>query len=372
MIVYSIGSDRNVFDKNSYSFKRMSLYSQKVVEFNIIVLSLQRHNLKPISTSNLKIYPTNSISKIFYPIDIVKIFFRLYKKSKEEVLTSQDPFEVGLISLFLAKIFNIPIQIQVHTDMFSNNFRNSLIGKFRFFISKIVIGNCSRVRVVSDKLKSNLENIFKIKTPIDVLSIQVNKEEINNIKPIDFKKSLNVSKVVLVVSRLSVEKKVDCVLYSFKNLISRLESVNLVILGDGDQKEKLQNIAEDLGIKNKVLFLGWRNEKEVFEYMKSSDLFISLSDFEGYGMSLVEAAICKCPIISTKTGIVYELLKDKEGCLFVSNSDILDISDNMYNVLTDPNLAKKLSDNAFSVFDKKYSTEKYIESYVKLLKLCIS
>ncbi len=370
MNLYIFGTDRKLFQEDSYVFRRMFKYASNAKKISVICFSLKKDNLKEKHLENLHIYPTNSFFKVLYPVNAFIIFLKIYKKEKENVLSSQDPFEIGLFSLFLSKIFNIPIQIQIHTDLFSSNFRKSLHNKIRFIISKYILRYCNRIRVVSFGVKDNLILKFKIKKPIDVLPISVDYDGIEKSNSFDLKNKYGDFKFVLVSSRLTVEKKVDAVIESFSILLNSYKNVKLIICGSGDQKQKLESLVSKLNISENVIFLGW--QMDVFSFMKSADLFISLSDFEGYGMSIVEAIFCNCPVITTKVGVVVDFLEDGKSCFFVENSNFKDISDKMYKLLYDKKLAISFSENAIFSFKNTYKIEDYTSKYIDLIRKCIN
>jgi glycosyltransferase involved in cell wall biosynthesis len=106
--------------------------------------------------------------------------------------------------------------------------------------------------------------------------------------------------------------------------------------------------------------------------MKSVDVFVSNSLYEGYGMSVVEAGFCKCPIVTTKTGIAKSIFKDLENCLFVSCLDISGISDKINMFLDDKLFSEKIINNTFNLLNDNYSFENYVEDYISLLKKCLS
>lgn len=371
MNLYVIGTDTNIFNKESYVFKRVFAYSQKMNVLNIIVFSLKKNNFKQFSVGNLHVYPTSSLFKLFYIPDAFLLFLKIFKKDQKNIISSQDPFEIGLFSLLLSKLFKIPLQIQIHTDFYNYKYRKSILGKIRFFVAKFVLSFNPNVRVVSPDIKRYLISYFKVKSNIDVLPIFVNKEKIKLSDKIDLKyKFQKFENFILIASRLEVEKNVESAIMAFKKLLLQKTNTLLLICGDGSRRGKLELLVKSLNIEKNVIFLGW--QENIFSYMKSVDLFISTSDFEGYGMSVVEAGLCGCPIICTKTGIANDIFIDGESCLFVDNSDISDISGKMYKILSDKFFSQNLVLNAFKVLDNTYSFEKYVFDYVNLLKKCIS
>jgi len=103
--------------------------------------------------------------------------------------------------------------------------------------------------------------------------------------------------VIITVGRLTHAKAQWNLLRAFKIISTQIGDVNLVILGDGELKEYLIKLADGLGIREKVHFIGF--QENPFKFVARAKLFVMTSIFEGLGMVLQEALACNTPIIST-------------------------------------------------------------------------
>src|SRR3989338_2428029 len=127
MKILSIGSERNLFVKDSEAQKRIKEYGKLFEELHIIVFRKYDANdankMRMIRIGdNIWVYPTNSKFKFFYPWDAYQIAKSLVVSCRLSVITAQDPFESGLVGWLLKIRFRIPLQLQVHTDIFSPYF----------------------------------------------------------------------------------------------------------------------------------------------------------------------------------------------------------------------------------------------------------
>jgi glycosyltransferase involved in cell wall biosynthesis len=91
----------------------------------------------------------------------------------------------------------------------------------------------------------------------------------------------------------------------------KIPPVGLVIVGSGSEESELKNLAQKLGIENAVIFEGWQNN--LASYYKTCDCFLVTSWYEGYGMTLVEAAAVGTKIVSTDVGIAKEVVAEVVG-----------------------------------------------------------
>ena len=176
MKVLTIGTDKKLFEEESAVLVRQKEYASKIDELDIVVFSLKKEQYKSVSFGNLHIYPTNSSTRFSYISDAVKIGKEIIQKNGLNkgyfVISTQDPFETGLVGYKLKKKFNLPLQIQIHTDFLSSYFKNSFLNHIRVVIANFLIPKADALRVVSTVIEDSLNKKFQnIKNKINVLPI---------------------------------------------------------------------------------------------------------------------------------------------------------------------------------------------------------
>lgn len=298
MKILSIGSDRLLFEEGSKVRKRIIQYGSLVSHLSIIVFTPRGY--KPIKLSqNIEILPTNAFIKIWSLLSA----YRLGKKlERPDVVTAQDPFESGLVALSLSRYFRAKLEIQLHTDPFSMYFkRESFPNRIRLVISRFTLPRADSVRVVSRNVEESLISFGIPKEKIIVLPIFVKKEEGEEkaVLPDSF------SHTTLMVSRLTKEKNIPLAIRAFKEALTENENAGLVIVGDGPERDSLEKLVSDLHIKNRVVFIGW--QEKTSPWYRVADLYLLTSLYEGFGRTLIEAALYGVPIISTPVGIAQDV-----------------------------------------------------------------
>lgn len=113
-------------------------------------------------------------------------------------------------------------------------------------------------------------------------------------------------KIIMTIGRIDVPKDYPNLLNAFKLVTEKISDVHLVIVGDGPLRNKMIDLCKDLCISNQVSFIGIR--QDIPQLLNACDLFVSSSAWEGFGLAILEAMICKKPIISTATDGAKELL----------------------------------------------------------------
>lgn len=143
---------------------------------------------------------------------------------------------------------------------------------------------------------------------------------------------------VCSVGRLVEAKGYDRLLKIHKRLMDEGLKHDLIIVGDGPDKENLMNYINDNNLNKSVYLLG--SKSNPYKYIKNSDLFVCSSRWEGFSTVISEAVILEKPIITTRVSGVEELfLNNKYG--LITDNDEEDLYINLKRMLTDKNLYNK-------------------------------
>lgn len=362
MKVISLGMGKKIFEENSAVRQRTIEYGKYFDELHIVVFTQNNDRFENQKISdNVYLYPTKSKSRIFYVFNFLKIIKSIIKNSKDKsfVLTCQDPFEIGIVGALIKLLYGFPLHIQIHTDLGHKYFgESSFLNKIRFLMSEFTLVYSDRVRVVSERIKKSVEAFSK---NIDVLPIKM---EISQQQSFEIEKPFPFT--LIMVCRLEKEKNIETVLRAIKNLNNK--NIGLCLVGDGSERNRLENMAQNMGISEQIYFAGWQNNLE--PYYKIADAFISASLFEGYGVSTVEAAYFGLPLVLSDTGLAQEIFKNNESALVCDAKDTACFSKNILKIYNDKILAIKLAEKAKLVTKEHLKTldnyfEKYADSVIK-------
>jgi len=211
-------------------------------------------------------------------------------------------------------------------------------------INKILISSLYKkaFKVLSNSFgnRDDLINSFGVKS-VDVIYNPVDIDKINKLASSDIDFDFEPFTFV-TIGRLDVGKNHSLMIEAF----SRLTNVNtqLLIIGDGDFKDVLQDKINQLGMEDKVVLLG--KQANPYKYLSRSDCFTFSSNHEGFPNVLLEALACKLPIVSTdcQSG-PREILKDEYGIL-TKVSDVDEFYEAMTRMVEDESLRHKFSSKA--------------------------
>jgi glycosyltransferase involved in cell wall biosynthesis len=244
------------------------------------------------------------------------------------------------------------------------NLKHNLNVRIQKLIRNWSIRSSEVVITPSDHLK---EFINRTNPKTEVLKIN------NGVEISEFKRSKTPLHEfnILINSRLVVQKNIHFVIEamgSIKNL-----DVNLKIIGEGGEFERLEDIITNLNIQNRVKMIGKVENNLISEYLKTSNLFIQASDYEGLPHSILEAINYEVPILSTEVGGCKDLLDNGDRGFIISSpqnkQQIAEKIDYIYEnydiALTKAVAAKKYIQNKYN-----FSTQAniYSEVFEKIMK----
>lgn len=168
--------------------------------------------------------------------------------------------------------------------------------------------------------------------------------------------------VVGAVGRLDAMKGFDVLLRA----VSRLSDVRVVIIGEGDERSGLEQLAAEQGISNRVSLTGWDDNPR--NRFPGFDVFALPSRSEGFPLTLVEAMFAGLPIVASRVGSVAEAVIDGETGLLVEPGDIEGLTKALTRLRDDPPLRKELGARARLAAVQKHAAEGMATTYLDLWK----
>jgi len=171
----------------------------------------------------------------------------------------------------------------------------------------------------------------------------------------------NNKKTIIAVSRLNKVKRIDLLINSLHE-INKDYDVQLIIIGDGPEENKLKNLTRELNLEENVHFLGFRDD--VIQWMINSDIFVTASQVEGSPNSLIEAVCLGIPSIATDcpTGPKEILNNGEQGILIPIDSE-KHMVDAMRLLIEDQDLRNKFVQSSEITRDR-YSSERIVNLYL--------
>jgi glycosyltransferase involved in cell wall biosynthesis len=178
------------------------------------------------------------------------------------------------------------------------------------------------------------------------------------------------SPIITNVGILRSVKGHEITLQAVKSVIKGVPEAKFLIVGDGPARERLENLVDELSIREYVIFTGFvRSIPEIYSF---SDVIVLSSWSEGLPQSLIQAMAAGVPVVATAVGGVPEVVIHGQTGILVEAGDSHGLAEGIIKLLKDPELCKRLTEKAKQHVMDKYTIDHMIEKiealYLELLK----
>jgi len=146
------------------------------------------------------------------------------------------------------------------------------------------------------------------------------------------------------------------------------DNFKLFIIGGGPERKNLENLAQKLKIKNKIIFFGYKKFEDYISILKVSDIFVNPSYTEGLPTTVAEAALSKNAIIATNVGGTSEIITDGKSGFLIKPKNINLLKEKIELLINDKNLRETLGSNAFDEVKNKFNWNNSIEKYIEIFR----
>lgn len=223
----------------------------------------------------------------------------------------------------------------------------TLVGNHPFYKPAVTfsINNSDVVTSVSQSLKADTLRLFKVRQEIEVVPNFIDTSKYTNSFS-NCQRSMLASgseKIITHVSNFRKVKRIDDVIMIFYNIQKEVKS-KLIMVGQGPEREMAEELVAELGIEDKVLFLGESNE--IDKVLSFSDLFLLPSENESFGLAALEAMVNGVPVISTNTGGLPEVNKQAYSGYLSEVGNVTEMAKNAISILNDEENLKRFKENA--------------------------
>jgi glycosyltransferase involved in cell wall biosynthesis len=262
---------------------------------------------------------------------------------------------VAIVAKFLAR-WKGKLIVTEHATMSYKAYiehKNEFILRNMPFLAKTLYPYANGVCCVSEGVKEDLKNVIGVKNKhlvhihnsLDINLVQTKANSIGTKEPWLEEQTIP---CIVSIGRLAEQKDYTNLIKAF-SLINKSDiRARCIIIGDGDKKEELTALINNLGLQSSVKLLGY--VENPFPLLKKAKCFISSSIEEGFGLVIVEALALGVPVISTdaKGGGPREILTNSNAGVLVTSSNSVLLAEAVLEFLNNKSLSKSLTENTVS------------------------
>ena len=328
----------------------------------------------------IDIYNRYKFLKILHPVIkpfalLVYIFalIPVLKKIKPDCLISSNggypAGEINLAITVAARISGVRKNILIIHNLPK---RESKFPAPEYFLDRLISWACDRIATVSKACADDLKCRRSFKKEVVYIYNGINPEKIVTMPKEERYKKLGISKsddIIGYIGVLEERKGIHYLIDAMPKIISRRPKVKLVIIGEGeeDYTQTLREKIRQLGIESHVKLTGYI--PNAAQFMECFDVFVLPStEFESFGLVILEAMIYKVPVVATDVGGIPEVVKNGETGFIVEARNPEALADNILFLLSNRELAQVMGENGYRLLLSKFTSEKMAEKYMKLVK----
>ncbi len=362
----TISSKNSIMSLSKFGKEEFSITVFNVVgEWNYYLEQLKKSNIEVINLGiNKKIPFLKKKGFLFSRILYLKIFFLSFVPLLKILRDKKPDFLVLSLVTFVPLIINYLFKIKTTVILRISGFPK--LTPLRLFFWRTVL---SKVEWVFSPT-NNTNDLLKKKFPSHANKIKFIRDPIFSYEELigmkgKYARNFKRKNFYLAVGRLTKQK-------NFKSLVTAVQKynlqskkkINVLVIGDGEEKQKLIKLSKKLNIEKNIKFLGFKNNK--FKYFFSAKALICTSLWEDPGFILIEAGISNLPVISNAclSGPIEIIDNDKNGYLYKLNSveslveTIQKFEQDKYNTIQ----KKKMN---MKIYTRNFSTYKFYKNFTQ-------
>lgn len=302
------------------------------------------------------------LSLLSFPICAYKTVSELCKKNRYEFINTHFAVPTGPLGVWISKKYKIRNILSLHGGDIYDPTKRFSPHKWWIFRKCVswVMGNASVVVAQSSNTRANAAHYYGIdENNIKIIPLPYQKVIF---KPIERNKiGMKQNSLYLIsVGRLVRRKGYDFLL----DVLAELPDVELIIVGDGPERENLTKKVNALSMVDRVTFTGNISEELKFQYLNNSDIYVLSSVHEGFGIVLQEAMQVGLPIVSTDYGGQVDLINEGENGKLVKYGDKGAMVAAIRQLMSDQDLLRRMRENNLRKINQ-YGAESIAARYLE-------
>ena len=323
------------------------------------------YGIKPITISELG-------REISWKDDLIALYrlFQLIKNEKPDIVHTHTA-KAGTIGRLAAILSGCPCIVHTFHGHVLHSYFGQVKTKAFIWIERVLARFTDRIVVISSLQYYELCHQIKIapSNRFSIISLGFDLGQFLNAETHrgKLRKELNVPEdipLVGIVGRLTSVKNHELFLRSAAQVLLSVANSRFVIVGDGELKDDLKEIAESLGIQDKVIFLGWRDDMP-FIYA-DLDVVVLTSLNEGTPVTLIEAMASAKPVVATAVGGVPDIVLDGQTGILAPSGDADGLAVGVIDLLQDPDKRQEFGERGREFVRGKYTKERLCADIEKL------
>jgi glycosyltransferase involved in cell wall biosynthesis len=324
--------------------------------------NLHIHRVKPIIRNER----LNLNQNMRFIINAVYKGSKLIKDERIDIIHVNN-FSPVIAGSILSKIFNIPIIKTIHAvyctspDFWrkwsSQNNASSMLWIVAPLFEKITIRlHADIIHAVSNATKMDILKV-NAKSKITVIPNGVDLSNYDNLKL-----NIDYQKYVVFIGRLVVNKNLDIVISSFKDVIITIPEAKLIVIGSGPKLDEWKNMVSDMGLGSNIEFTGYISQEEKMDLLSKCSALVLPSTVEGQPIAALEALAMSKPLLLSDIEPSYEIVTEGVDGFILPTNDATKWAERITFLLSRKDVCEKMGREGRLKVEKKYNIERLLDN----------
>jgi glycosyltransferase involved in cell wall biosynthesis len=309
--------------------------------------------------------PVNLVVFFFFLLTFAWNAYKLAKSEKADIILCQWWIPGGLIGFLTSILQKKPLVLTLHgTDI-------RLLLKSKLFqrLAYPVFNRAKNITTVSSFLKGKLLSVLSLpQEKVRVVPMPVN-PVFESSKPVIGIKGKK--KKILSVARYTEQKGVRYLLDALNQLKEKGYDFEAEIVGEGPLEEEFKKKIEQSSLSGSVFLMPMMPQEKLKILYDECDIFVLPSMEEGFGMVLVEAQLCRKPVVGVKSGGILDIIEHEKTGLFALPKDSSSLASAIERLLTNEKYSEELANAGYKSAQEKFSSETITRKYMEILTMSL-
>jgi L-malate glycosyltransferase len=337
------------------------------------------YRVKVLGRTDLK--AASNVSMFTFPLSSVPKGIELCLRNKYDIINTHFYAPTGPTGFILSMLFGIPNVLYIHgADVFDPSRLNKtpagkgIIPALLRLSTKLQNWRAKAISCQSSDTKSNIERYIKPQKPITIIPLPFEAPIHPKTPKWSLRKELGLEKdlfYILCAGRVVQRKGYQ---YLIRALAKLDKNIHVNIVSEGPDIEKLENLATDLGVKDRIVFQSkdhYIEYDEWYKFFAASDLFVMPSLHEGMGIAIQEAMEFGLPVVSTNSGGQKDLIIEERNGYLIDPKSVNQLVKTITKVFLSRFIREKMAKNNKEDIRKFYAdkiADRFVDLYKSALK----
>lgn len=313
---------------------------------------------------------TSTLNRVLLQLNQTIKLIKILREQEFDVIHCHGcvPALVGLVGKVMRRVPLI-ITFHGHQVLWPGDVRwkGNIVVKLQLLLEKIILKNADVVIAQSSGVKNFLISSYgsQVGQKVEIIP---NGVDLNKFDVVHKEEAFQKSSVILSIGVLERRKGLDVLVRAIPRVLTRFPRTKFIIVGGGPLRSNLQNLAEELGVRDSVIFTGRISDEKLNWNYRRADI-VTLTSYEGFfGLVLPEAmAMCK-PVISTKAMGPSHIVVDDESGILVEPGNPMQLAYTIKRLLSNQKLARRIGFKGRKIVERNMTSTRLFSNMKNFMK----